>query len=139
MSIFNALNTSIYSALSGSTALTSLLAGGTAGTAIFYLQAPDSKPLPYVVWSYQGGGPLNLAPSDLRDELLFVRAYAASPGLAGSIDAQLSTLLHRKKLTVTGWTNFWTAREGDLALVENQPNQTQVFMAGAIYRIRLTD
>jgi hypothetical protein len=68
-----------------------------------------------------------------------VRGYAASALAAGSIDAACSTLLHKQAITITGYTNFWTAREMDLATVENPPNGKPVYMAGGLYRIRLDD
>ncbi|MFA5376891.1 MAG: DUF3168 domain-containing protein [Dehalococcoidia bacterium] len=134
MSVFNALNTGIYSALSGGTALT----GALGGTAIYYQQAPDGAALPYVVWNYQGGGDENITQSRMKNLLVYVRGYAASPAQAGTIDAYCDTLLHGKAITVTGWENFWTAREEDISIVENPPDGAPVFSAGGIYRIRLT-
>ena len=45
--------------------------------------------------------------------------------------------LHMQTLSVTGWTNFWLARETEVALVENLPNVEKSYMAGALYRVRL--
>lgn len=135
MSIFNALNTAIYSKLSAGTALVAALGG----TAIYYQQAPDGAALPYVVWSHVTGGPLNTNPSDMRYEMTFVRAYAANPTQAGSVDALLSGLLHKQALSITGYTNYWTVREMDQAMVENPQNDRPVYMAGAFYRIKLDD
>ena len=134
MSAYNALNTGIYSTLSGGTALTTALGG----TAIYYQQAPDEAALPYVVWSYQGGGDDNITPSRMKSLLVYVRGYAATPALAGTIDTYCDALLHGKTITVTGWKNFWTAREEDISLVENPPDGAPIFSAGGIYRIRLT-
>ena len=134
MSITNALNTGILSTLSGGTALT----GALGGTAIYYQQAPDKAALPYVVWNYQGGGDDNLTQSRMKNLLVYVRGYADSPALAGTIDAYCDELLHGKTITVTGWSNFWTAREEDISLVENLPDNTRIYSEGGIYRIRLT-
>jgi hypothetical protein len=136
MSAFNALNTAIYSTLSGGTALTALLAGTTS---VYYLQAPDAATFDYVVWNWQAG------PTDDNETakravggLAFVRTYSAtSAARAGSIDAQIDALLHGKTLTVSGWANFWTAREESLSLVETDEAGRQTFMAGATYRVRL--
>jgi hypothetical protein len=133
MSVFNACNAGVFTKLAGGTALV----GSLGGTAIYYLQAPEGAALPYVVFSLQAGGPLNVNPSDMRDEVYFVRAYASTPGMAGTIDAQCSALLHRQALSVSGYTNIWTARESDLALVENPPSGRPVFMAGGLYRIKI--
>src|SRR5512139_149109 len=134
MSVTNALNTAIYTKLTGATALTSLLSGTAS---IYYLQAPDHGTLPYCVWNYMAGGPVNDYPHDSRDEIVFVRGYATIAALAGTIDAQISTLLHRGTLTVSGYTNWWIARETETALIENAPDGTRVYMAGAQYRVRL--
>jgi len=134
MSVQNVLNSAVYTKLTGGTALTALLSGTGA---IYYLQAPDHGTLPYVVWNYMGGGPVNDYPHDSRDMIVFVRGYATTPALAGSIDAKISTLLHRGTLTVTGYTNWWIARETETALIENAPDGTKVYMAGAQYRIKL--
>jgi len=134
MSAFNALNTGILSTLSGGTALT----GALGGTAIYYQQAPDGAALPYVVWNYQGGGDENITQSRMKNLLVYVRGYAASPALAGTIDAYCDALLHGKTISVTGWSNFWTAREEDISLVENLPDKTRIYSEGGIYRIRLT-
>ena len=136
MSAFNALNTTIYSALSGGTALTALLHGPTS---VYYMQAPDAASLDYVVWNWQAG------PTDDNETakrantgLVFVRAYSGtSAARAGSIDAQIDALLHGAELTVSGWNNFWTAREESMSLVEVDEAGKQIYMAGATYRVRL--
>ncbi len=130
----NALNAGIYTVLTGGTALTNLLGG----TAIYYEQAPDNTAYPYVVFSIQGGGDLNLSPSRMKDMLYFVRGYSkVSPAMAGSIDAQLDALLHNKTITVTGWSNYNTQRETDIENTEvDNANQT-IYMAGGVYRISI--
>jgi hypothetical protein len=133
-----ALNTALLSRLQG-TAISSLLAGGTAGTSIFALQAPESAARPYIVYNIQGGGDENLTANRTKNLVVFIRAYAGTNATAGSIDAQIDSALHFKPLTVSGWTNnMWMARETDLETVENPPTGGQVFMNGALYRIRLT-
>ena len=132
MSVLNALSAAIYSKLSGGAALTTLLGGAY----IYHLQAPTDAALPYVVFSLQAGGPENITPSDMHNDVYFIRAYAASALVAGNIDAAISTLM-QTVLTVTGYTNYALTREQDFALVENPPNKQPVFMAGAFYRIRL--
>ena len=131
----NEINQAIYSTLSTATALTSLLAGSTS---IYHLQAPDNATLPYVVFSTQAGGDENQTPIRRKNLLYFIRGYSAvSAGAAGSIDAQIDTLLHGKSLTVTGWNNFWLAREQDLENIDNQPSGEKIWMAGGLYRVRI--
>jgi len=135
MSVVNALNTALYGKLTAATALTNLLAGTTS---IYYQQAPAEATFDYVVFSHQAGGPANIYPGDLRNQLVFVRGYSTTgPAAAGSIDAQISTLLHKGSVNVSGYDNFWLVREEEFNIVENAPNGTKVWMAGAFYRVRL--
>lgn len=131
---FGAMGTAIYGKLSGGTALTTALGG----TTIYSEQAPDGASLPYVVFSHQGGGPENITHGGLRNDIWFVRAYAASRAQANALDGLMEDLLSGKTLTVTGFTNFCTFREQDLQMVENPPSGARVYMAGAMYRVRLT-
>lgn len=132
----NALNTAIYSRLASTSAITSLLAQGTAS--IFHLQAKNNAPLPYIVFGKQGGGDDNDTANRTKNLVEFVRAYSGVSALqAGSIDAQIDAALHLVPLTVSGWTDFWLAREEDLETVETEPNDKQIFMQGGFYRVRL--
>ena len=135
MSAFNALNTAIYSTLSGGTALTTMLAGTTS---VYNMQAPDNATFDYVVFNVQGGGDENMTANRTKNLVLFVRAYSRTgPAKAGSIDAQIDALLHGKTLTVAGWANFWSAREEDLESFEAPEDGSHVWMAGGTYRFRL--
>lgn len=135
MSVFNALNAGVFNKLAANSTLIALLGG----TAIYYQQAPDGAAYPYVVFSHQAGGPDNINPSDLRSMLYYVRGFASNaPALAGSIDAQCHASLHGQALTVSGYTNFWTVRETDIAPPpEITPAGGRVYAAGGFYRIRL--
>lgn len=135
MSVYNALNAGLYGKLAAGTALTASLGG----TFLYYQQAPDGAPLPFVVWNYQGGGPLNLTPSDLREMLVTVQAYAATPAQAGTIDGHVSALLHHGTITVTGYDVLAIWRESDLASVYNPPNGATEYSAGAVYRVVLDE
>lgn len=133
----NVLNAGIYSRLNTS-AITDLLAAGSAS--LFNLQAKENASYPYLVWSIQGGGDVNLEPHRVKNLIVFIRAYSVSSAAqAGSIDAQIDSALHLNPLTVSGWTNLWLAREQDLETVENEPNSRQVWMAGGFYRLLLED
>jgi len=135
MSAFNALNTAIYSTLSAGTTLTALLAGTSA---IYNMQAVDGATFDYVVWNTQGGGDDNLTAHRTKNLVLFVRGYSStSAARAGSIDTQIDALLHKAVLTVSGWSNFWAAREEDVATVEVTESGNKIWMAGGMYRLRL--
>ena len=130
----NELNTAIYSRLSGGTALTALLGG----TAIYHQQAPDGRALPYVVFSTQSAIDENQTANRTKNTLIQVRAFSGvSAAQAGSIDAACDALIHDTPLTVTGYTNFWIRRDGEIELLENLPNGGKVWSSGATYRIRL--
>lgn len=128
------MSQAIYNKLTQGAELIALLAGNTS---VYHLQAPTSAKLPYVIFNLQGGGAENINRSDMRNLVYFVRGYADTALKAGNIDAQICLLLHNKSLTVTGYTNYWIARETDLAIVENPPNNKPIYMAGGLYRIRL--
>lgn len=131
--IQNLLNTGVFSKLSGGTALTALLGG----TLIYFEQAPDGQALPFVVWSYQFGGDQNRTNNREITMGVYVRGYAATPSLAGSIDAAVDALMHRGSISVSGWTNYDTQRESSVSMIENQRSTEQVFMSGGVYRVRL--
>ena len=132
---FGAMGTAIYTKLAAGTALT----GALGGTAIYADLAPDGTALPYVVFSHTAGGPDNITPRDMRSDLWFVRAYASSRATANLLDGHISDLLHKGSLSVTGWTTFWLVREMGFSLVETPPNGTRIYMAGADYRVRISE
>lgn len=129
----NELNAAIISRLSGGTALTALLGG----TAIYHAQAPDGTALPYLVFSTQSMIDENQTANRTKNALVYVRAYATKAAQAGSIDAAADALLHDVPLTVTGYTNFWLRRDGEVELIENTPNGSKIYSSGATYRVRL--
>jgi len=131
----NVIDTALYTTLSGGTALTSLLA---TTSSIYHIRAPNVAGYPYVVFSLQAGGPENINPSDLGNYVYFVRAYsAASAQSAGAIHAQIRALLHKKTLTITGYTNLRTVLESELESADELSNLTPVFMSGGLYRIQI--
>jgi hypothetical protein len=133
--MFNELNTAIYNKLSAGTTLTNLLGG----TAIYYLQAPNDTALPYVVWSFQGGGDENQISLRMKNIVMYVRGYAESHSAAGSIADAIDDLLHDGSVTAAGWTNFWATGIQDIGLVENLPGGKQVYSAGGLYRFRFIE
>ena len=132
----NVLDQALFSKLANTSAITSLLAEGSAS--IYHLQAKNNVTLPYCIWSLQGGGDENETANRTKNLLVFVRAYSGVSALqAGSIDAQIDAALHLVPLTVSGWTDFWLAREEDLETVETEPNGIKKYMQGAFYLVRL--
>jgi len=135
MSVYNVLNKAIQTKLEASAGLFALLA-----KRIYYLQAPAGRTLPYVIYSHYGGGPDNINPSDMHNNLVYVRGYADNQQLSGSIDYQCYLALHKQTLSVVGYTNFATFREMDVPpLVEHTDRGEDIYSSGGVYRIRLTD
>lgn len=124
-----ALNTALYSRLGGTAT--------TAGTAVFFLQAPDNQPLPYIVFDYTADLDENMTANRTKNSVLFIRAYASTQAQAGTIDGQVDALLHFKPLTVTGWSNFWIARESGYSMTEVDAAGRKSYMVGGEYRVRL--
>lgn len=134
MSIFNALGAALYSKLQGTSGLTTLLAGTTA---IYNQMAPDDASLDYVVFNVQAGGDDNTSAHRTKNLVVFVRGYSsAGAAKAGTIDAQIDTALHMVPLSISGWANFWLARERDLEAVEVDAAKNKTWMRGGYYRVR---
>lgn len=136
MTAYGAVNTALYGRLAGDATLVAMLSAGT--LSIFLDSAPDNAPLPFVVFSHQSGIEPSLTAHRDPDELLYVRGFAGSPGLAGSIDARIDFLLHLKPLTVSGFTNIWLARETDVSLTEKDTALVTTWNVGALYRSKLS-
>jgi hypothetical protein len=134
MSVLNALNSAVYARLSGNAALTTELGG----TAIYYQLAPDDALLPYVIWSYQFGPnePHRTAHRDPEAQI-WIRAYAASAKRAGIVDLAVDTALRTNPPAVTGYNNWWFARNESRSDVEIDDAQVKTYMAGAIWELRL--
>lgn len=129
---YNALNAAINSRLTGGTALISAIGG----TAIYHGFAPEDSALPYVIWSYTAGGAENMTPNASVAEVVYIRAYATTAKKAAEIDAQIAALM-QTNLTVTGWSNYWLAREDEYYLPETDEAGVRTWTCGANYRVRL--
>jgi hypothetical protein len=123
------LNTAIYTSLGGTIT--------NAGSRVYFETAPDSPTLPYVIFDYVNDGDENQTPHRTKNDVLFIRAYATTPVAAGTIDGQIDAILHMREITVTGYKNFWAARENAYSLAETDSAGKKTYMAGAEYRIRL--
>lgn len=133
----DAVYTSLYSKLTGGTALTSLV-GGTVTPRIYNKVAPDNATMPYVVYSLQAGGQLNINPSEMTDHIIYVRAWGATDASARAVQNQVDALLNGGTLTLSNsYSNFWTMREDDIDRVEQQPNGELRYTYGGLYRIRI--
>ena len=132
----NVIATALWTKLTAGTALTALLPGTAS---VYRTQAPEGAALPYVVFPLYAGGPLNITSSDMRDIVYYIRGYGTTTGQAGSIDYQVSSLLHKGTIAVTGYTTYNLIREQDIELPEDLPNGQTIFGFGGLYRIRIDD
>lgn len=133
MNFKSLMDTAVFSKLSGSSALVTALGG----TVIYKNQAPDNQPLPYVVWNWQSAVDENQTPSRMWNTILNVRCFAASATQAGSVDAIIDELFTGTAFSVSGFTNFWTAREMEFDNTITEPDKSRTEVVGGLYRIRI--
>ena len=129
----NALETAIYNKLAGGTALTTLLGG----TIIYNKQPPDTAVLPWVQISQASGLEDNSTPRREQDYVYLIKGVASTLLLAGSLADAIDTLMHGTELTVTGYSNFWTARERMVRYQEVDAAGHTYGHAGGEYSVRL--
>jgi hypothetical protein len=129
----NALETALYSQLSGGTALVAALGG----TAIYNGQIPADASLPCVTYSLASGMEENLTRTRSNRMVYLVKAIAPSLYQAGQIADLVDALLHDHELSPTGFHNFWTARETVVRYQEIDPAGHIIGHAGGEYAFRL--
>mgnify|MGYP001568192281 CR=1 FL=1 len=133
--VYGAMGSALYSALAAGTALVSALGG----TAIYDSVIPQVGGTRFVVFQPQAGGEDNTSPRRARTCWYFVKAVSSVGAQnAGVIDGLVDTLLHEATLTVTGWGNYRTTRESDVAYVDDTAGQLW-WHRGALYRVRIAE
>lgn len=130
-----ALETALYTKLSTTAALITELGG----TAIYSKMAPQGVGANYVVFQYQGGGDDNKTTQRARNLIYTIFGVAKTQAKAAAIDGEIDTALHNQSLTVSGWTNYWLAREDDINLIELDAGGVATYRVGGQYRIRMED
>ena len=131
---FGAMGTAIYNTLKAGTALTTELGG----TFVYADQAPDNASLPYIVFNHQGGGPENISPGNLQNDLWQIRGFASTRAQANRIDGDVTDLVHRVNISISGYTTVWCVKETNISLVENPPDGAKIYSAGGFYRVRIS-
>ena len=129
------LETGLYTALSGDSALTTELGG----TVIYNKRAPQTPGNKYVIFQWQGGGDENLTKQRTKNLVYGVFGVAKTQADAATIDGLIDTVLHNQSVTVTGWNNYWLARETDINFVEEDASGVPRYTVGGLYRIRIED
>lgn len=135
----NAFGAALYSKLSNTAALTSLLSGGTASPSVYEIMAPQSSDPPYVVFQAQ-------APSTPQRTLSGGTAYenalytvkgvteSWSAASAGTIADKIDAALDNAALTVTGYTHMTCHRVQNVDYVEVVEGK-RFNHRGAVYRL----
>jgi hypothetical protein len=127
----SAIDVAIFTKLGAAAGLTALVS-----TRIYARQAPQGAALPYVIFSHQAGGQVNMEPVDRLELVYWIRGFATTQAAAGAIDDQISAALHRQTLTATGWAHLGCQRESDQRLEDRDAAGALVWITGALYRIR---
>jgi hypothetical protein len=135
----NEVDTAIFNKLAAGTALTGLLAAGTAS--IFNTVAPQSAQMPYVVFARASDrDSYTLAAEATVDAIYTVKAVAKSPAAsptkkaAGAIAAQIKSALNDAPLSVTGKTWLSTRRESNIDYAETNASHI-IYHVGGNYRL----
>lgn len=106
MSSLPAVETALYTTLSGNSGV---LAG--VGTRIYNPQAPAGTGLPYLLFYLASGLMPNWTPALFVDDVYRVEAVGRTRAEAESVFNAAFTALHLQTLTISGWSNYWTACE----------------------------
>ncbi len=128
----NALETALFAQLT--TPATSLYT--LVSTGVYSPIAPQGTALPYVTFTFGGGGDANETVIDRVEVVYLVKGLAATKLLAGQIDEAIRARLHQQSFSVTGWTLLACLRENEVQLDE-VVNGAPVFHRGALYRIKI--
>jgi len=128
------MGSALYTKLAAGTALTTLLGG----TAIYNGLVPQGTATPYVVYQFTSGSDLNSSPRRARDYVVTIKAVSDEQAEAENVDDALDTLMHEATLTITGWGNYWTARDQDV-VYEQYAGGIVYWHRGARYRIRVAE
>jgi hypothetical protein len=132
----NAVEIGLYNALKANSTLTAAL---SATTAIYNTMAPQGTSMAYVVFNWAGGGLENINPSDLHNIVYNVRAVADDTAEASTIQGYIKSALHKATLTVSGYTNFYTACEDEIQYAEETSDGQVIHHRGYAVRIRIDD
>lgn len=129
----NALEKAIYNALTGDAALNAIVGGR-----IYNSLAHATATLPLVIFSLASGTEDNVTPTDSRRLIYAVRCISESLEEAGRASEAIRGALHRKTLSVDGWTNYWSAQVTDIRYREVDPAGRSYWHAGGEFEFRIS-
>ena len=132
----NATDVAVFTKLTGASALTTLLSGGTAS--VFNWVGPQNTDPPYVIFNVQSPSvPVRTLTGVAYENLIYsVRGVTVGPttAAAGTIATQINVALDDKALSITGFTLMYLRRVQDIDFPEIVAGQ-QYHHRGATYRI----
>lgn len=132
----NAVETALYDALSGTSAITDLLGDSDQ---VYNTEIPRDATYPVVVFQFSAGGDEHLTPTRSRNPSYIVKAITqTSFEDAGDIDAQIDATLHHGTISVSGYTVYWLARDNDIRMQETTEQGDHYYHSGGFYRCRIT-
>lgn len=130
-----ALEEVLYTKLSGGTALTGLLGG----TAIYNALGGEAIAYPLVIFTKSSGIEDNDTPHRAKTLVYQITAISdKGKKEAEQIDNAIDTLMHGADLgTMSGWYDYWCARESDISYNEMTAGGKVLWHEGALYRVRI--
>jgi len=134
-----AVETSIYSVLSGDISLCALV-GGTISPRIYNTVAPPGASLPLVVIHKQGGGHTYDTPRENIEIIYVIKAIGGGLIECEDIDDRCRALLDKQDLSVgSGYADYATFRMGHLNFAEEVSGGSVIFHIGAYYKIMVSE
>jgi hypothetical protein len=133
--MIDAVNEAIYNKLNGASGVTTLL---SSATSIYFMQAPTTATIPYIIYILAGGGEDNDSPIDAADLKYYIRGVATNPTRAGAIATAIRAALHETTPAIDApWTIYRCQHDAPIMYSENV-DRDQFWHAGGSYRIRLS-
>lgn len=135
-----AIRRAIYGAMAGDSTLTGMLGTPGAGftQSLYYQQAPQDAPYPFVIFQKQSGTPIEAMgdPSALEDDLWLVKALdrSTSADVAEAISARVTSLLNDASLSISGATLCYLRRQSDVDYSETIDGVVYKHV-GSLYRL----
>lgn len=128
-----AMETGVYNLLKGGTALTALLAAGTAS--LFYGRPPPSTAAPYVVWKVVSDEPTNETPRDERPLIVDIRGIDTDPETAAQVGDAIETLM-KTAIDVTGWDTVHQRMIAAVEMIEDRDGKP-IYHDGGRFQLEL--
>ena len=128
-----AMETAVYSHLAGGTALTALLAAGSAS--IYYGRPTPGIAAPYLVWKVVLDEPTNATPADERPLLLDIRGIDDDPETAARIGDAIEARM-KTAIDVTGWDTVHQRMMAAVEMIEDRDGKP-VYHDGGRFQIEL--